>query len=181
MQKDEEVGKVAQATPVVISKALELFLGMIIEEAHKVTADRGSKKVEAYHLKHAIETTETLDFLKEIVETVPDPSAGGTIDVESENADATKKKRGKGKRVGATGEPSTKRRRKKQGEVEAEAEGSGEGDGEIRSEVEHDGDVAMHEDQGIRRKNSEAGYRPPRSMGSEDEDASEDKPFMPRR
>ena len=32
------------------AKALELFLGMIVEEANKVTKDRGSKKVEAYHL-----------------------------------------------------------------------------------------------------------------------------------
>ncbi|KAF8881619.1 histone-fold-containing protein [Infundibulicybe gibba] len=113
MQKDEEVGKVAQATPIVISKALELFLGLIIDEANKVTAERGSKKVEAYHLKHAVETTEMLDFLKEIVEAVPDPSAGGTIDLEMENADAAKKKRGKGKRAGASGEPAPKRRRKK--------------------------------------------------------------------
>ena len=82
MQKDEEVGKVAQATPVVIcaclspfclplapracstaspasvprtdapvaAKALELFLAMIVEEASNVTVDRGSKRVEAYHL-----------------------------------------------------------------------------------------------------------------------------------
>jgi len=68
MQKDEEVGKVAQATPVVIccvfpigisqfapyskptAKALEMFLAMLVEESNKVTAARGSKKVEAYHL-----------------------------------------------------------------------------------------------------------------------------------
>ena len=72
MQKDEEVGKVAQATPIVIceclrealgraveeglvnasraAKALELFLAMIIDEASKVTLERGSKRVEAYHL-----------------------------------------------------------------------------------------------------------------------------------
>jgi hypothetical protein len=67
MQKDEEVGKVAQATPVVIcsfifqccccsnpvvhpAKALELFLAMIIDESSKVTLERGSKKVESYHL-----------------------------------------------------------------------------------------------------------------------------------
>ena len=85
MQKDEEVGKVAQATPVVIcaftrlisgsillmrhiqmfssfrflhaplcypriAKALELFLAMLVEEASNVTTDRGSKRVEAYHL-----------------------------------------------------------------------------------------------------------------------------------
>lgn len=69
MQKDEEVGKVAQATPVVIccvapsgtanplslaeiliAKALEMFLAMLVDESNKVTASRGSKKVEAYHL-----------------------------------------------------------------------------------------------------------------------------------
>ncbi|KAH9023491.1 histone-fold-containing protein, partial [Lactarius pseudohatsudake] len=81
MQKDEEVGKVAQATPIHIAdfitnhtaKALELFLQLVVDEASRVTASRGSKKVEAYHLKHAIETTEMLDFLKELVEGVPDP------------------------------------------------------------------------------------------------------------
>ncbi|KAG6906786.1 hypothetical protein DXG01_012119 [Tephrocybe rancida] len=127
MQKDEEVGKVAQATPIVISKALELFLGLIVEEASKVTVDRGAKKVEAYHLKHAVETTEMLDFLKEIVEAVPDPSAGGTIDLESENAEAAaKKKRGKGKKAAAAGggdaEPPKKRRKKKGADEEAEGE-----------------------------------------------------------
>ncbi|CAL1702669.1 unnamed protein product [Somion occarium] len=114
MQKDEEVGKVAQATPVVISKALELFLAMIVDEASKVTIERGSKRVEAYHLKHAVETVDMLDFLKEIVEAVPDPSAGGTIDLEQEQADKEKKKRGKGKKAEG-GEASTapRKRRKK--------------------------------------------------------------------
>jgi len=117
MQKDEEVGKVAQATPIVISKALELFLGLIIEESHKVSSSRGSKKVEAYHLKHAVETTEMLDFLKEIVQGIPDPSAGGTIDLDGENGEA-KKRRGKGKRAAAGEAGPPKRRRKKKGEAE---------------------------------------------------------------
>ena len=121
-----------------------------------------------------------LDFLKEIVETVPDPSAGGTIDLESENVDG-KKKRGKGKRVGAgaaAGEPSTKRRRKKKGDVETEVEGTGEGDAEMKSE--HDGDAAMHEDSAIQReRNGSPGYRP--RSPSENGDWQEDKPFMPRR
>ncbi|KII84751.1 hypothetical protein PLICRDRAFT_45559 [Plicaturopsis crispa FD-325 SS-3] len=125
MQKDEEVGKVAQATPVVISKALELFLAMIVDESSKVTTERGAKKVEAYHLKHAVETTEMLDFLKEIVQAVPDPSAGGTIDLEGEGADG-KKKRGKGKKNGgagaADGAPPRKRSRKKKVDEEAEVE-----------------------------------------------------------
>ncbi|KIJ47902.1 hypothetical protein M422DRAFT_163286 [Sphaerobolus stellatus SS14] len=95
MQKDDEVGKVAQATPVVISKALELFLSNVVEEAHKVTRSRNAKRVEPHHLKHAILNTPLLDFLKEIVEAVPDPSNGGTLD-ESEPA-PKKRTRGKGK------------------------------------------------------------------------------------
>ncbi|KAH8109070.1 histone-fold-containing protein [Phellopilus nigrolimitatus] len=118
MQKDEEVGKVAQATPVVISKALELFLGMLVDEAANVTLERNSKRVEAYHLKHAIERTDMLDFLKEIVSAVPDPSAGGTIDVEAGKSEA------KRKRAGAAGAP---RRRRRKGEQEEPA-GGDEGD-----------------------------------------------------
>ncbi|THV03907.1 histone-fold-containing protein [Dendrothele bispora CBS 962.96] len=115
MQKDEDVGKVAQATPIVISKALELFLATLVEGAGKVTADRGSKKVEAYHLKYAVETTEMFDFLKEIVESVPDPSAGGTIQLASANAE--KKKKPKGKKAANDGDGAApKRRRKKKTE-----------------------------------------------------------------
>ncbi|KAE9407690.1 histone-fold-containing protein [Gymnopus androsaceus JB14] len=125
MQKDDDVGKVAQATPVFFTKpslsakALELFLALIVEKAGDVTIERGSKKVEAYHLKHAVETTDTFDFLKEIVESVPDPSAGGTIDLDALNAEnASKKKRSKGKKAasatnGEDGAPAPKRRRKK--------------------------------------------------------------------
>jgi len=113
MQKDEEVGKVAQATPIVISKALELFLAMIVEESSKVTVERGSKKVESYHLKHAVETVDMLDFLKEIVEGVPDPSAGGTIDLELEPSEKEKKKRSKGKKAEGGPNPAPRKRRKK--------------------------------------------------------------------
>jgi Dr1-associated corepressor len=43
--------------------------------------------------KHAVETTEMLDFLKEIVQGVPDPSAGGTVELESGEAEPPKKRR----------------------------------------------------------------------------------------
>ncbi|KAF8063365.1 histone-fold-containing protein [Lyophyllum atratum] len=182
MQKDEEVGKVAQATPIVISKALELFLGLIIDEANKVTSERGSKKVEAYHLKHAVETTEMLDFLKEIVEAVPDPSAGGTIDLESENAEAAKKKRGKGKKAAnANGEPPKKRKKKKEeagaeGTAVALGAGMGEGDASMKSEHEHEHEH-MHEDEedGRRSRHVASNYRP-RSPSSDDEFVGQ--PFM---
>ncbi|KAN0111844.1 Histone-fold-containing protein [Russula decolorans] len=133
MQKDEEVGKVAQATPIVISKALELFLQLVVDEAARVTTTRGSKKVEAYHLKHAIETTEMLDFLKELVEGVPDPSAGGKIplDQPGENEHTTSRRKGKKAAANAVDDgdedgnraPPTKRRRRKKKEEVPEVEG----------------------------------------------------------
>ncbi|OCH91539.1 hypothetical protein OBBRIDRAFT_728490 [Obba rivulosa] len=140
MQKDEEVGKVAQATPIVICesqsstrmhpKALELFLAMLVDEASKVTIQRGSKKVEPYHLKHAIETVDMLDFLKEIVQAVPDPSAGGTRDIEQEASDPARKKRGK-RKSGADAEGGTRRRKRKGAEKKEDEEiEQEEGEGE---------------------------------------------------
>jgi len=146
MQKDEEVGKVAQATPIVISKALELFLQLVVDEAARVTTSRGSKKVEAYHLKHAIETTEMLDFLKELVEGVPDPSAGGTVqlDMPGDGEPTSSRRKGKKAATGATDDgdedgaraPPTKRRRRRKKEEVREAD-SGPADGD-RDEEMHD-------------------------------------------
>jgi len=173
MQKDEEVGKVAQATPVVISKALERFLAMIVEEASKVTLERGAKKVEAYHLKHAVETTEMLDFLKEIVESVPDPSAGGTIDLEAEAAEGSKRKRGKAKKNGTaatSGEP--KRRRKRKAAVDADETGEEVGAG---AKSEPEGDTAMEEEED-RDGCVESSHRDQEADWRDDEDT----PYVPR-
>jgi hypothetical protein len=88
--------------------------------------------------KHAVETVEMLDFLKEIVEPIPDQSAGGTIDLDSEealaNSENTSKKRrntNKGKAAATKaavegGEPAPKKRRKKKTDVEATAMEIGE-------------------------------------------------------
>jgi hypothetical protein len=38
--------------------------------------------------KHAIETVDMLDFLKELTESVPDPSAGGTVSMHPESGDS---------------------------------------------------------------------------------------------
>ncbi|KAL0948204.1 hypothetical protein HGRIS_010811 [Hohenbuehelia grisea] len=167
MQKDDEVGKVAQATPIVISKALELFLALTIESASKVTVERGAKKVEAYHLKHAVETTDQLDFLKELVENVPDPSNGGTIDLEQGGDGEGKRRRGKGKKV--EGEATTKKRRKKKGAAEeAEPEDAPNGGGMSDGEG---GDARMDETNGD----------PGRGGGSDDDDEWDDnEPYIPR-
>ncbi|KIM64392.1 hypothetical protein SCLCIDRAFT_1213224 [Scleroderma citrinum Foug A] len=184
MQKDEEVGKVAQATPIVISKALELFLAMIVEESSKVTVQRGAKKVEAYHLKHAVETTEMFDFLKEIVEAVPDPSAGGTIDLDAEAAGgegAKKKRASKARKNGAaaasgtsSGEP--KRRRKRKGTNAEAPEG---GATEQGGGTEAEGDAVMDEDED--REGGESLSNRHRGGGQDgDWQDDEDTPYVPR-
>ncbi|WFD32240.1 H2A super protein [Malassezia sp. CBS 17886] len=78
MQADEDVGKVAQATPVVISKALELFMQDIVACSVEHTRKSGGKRMAPYHLKRATQTNETFDFLKDIVERVQDPLESGT-------------------------------------------------------------------------------------------------------
>ncbi|KAK4687957.1 Dr1-associated corepressor, partial [Tremellales sp. Uapishka_1] len=73
MQLDEEVGKLASVTPVMISKSLECFMQLLIDASCKETRERGSRKLTAYHLKAAINANESLDFLRDIVAAVPDP------------------------------------------------------------------------------------------------------------
>jgi len=85
-----------------------------------------------------------LDFLKEIVEGIPDPSAGGTIDLDSENAENAKKKRGKGKKgvpARETAEPGGGAPRKKRKKGEAPEQPEAEPETEEKSEPE--GDAVM--------------------------------------
>jgi len=97
--------------------------------------------------KHAIERTEMLDFLKELVEGVPDPSAGGTIPLDTPGeGEPTTSSRRKGKKAtsnaaaygdedGARAPPTKRRRRKKEEVREVEAAAATDGD---RDEVMHD-------------------------------------------
>ncbi|KAJ3180490.1 H2A super protein [Geranomyces variabilis] len=77
MRTDDDVGKVAQVTPVLISKALELFMATLIQETCKEARARQAKKLTPAHLKQTIESTETFDFLVDLVANlqVPAPSA----------------------------------------------------------------------------------------------------------
>ncbi|GAQ85901.1 hypothetical protein KFL_002600090 [Klebsormidium nitens] len=72
MQADDEVGKVAVASPVLISRALELFLQKLVDETYKVTIARNAKTVTGSHLKACIEANSDFDFLREVVAQVPD-------------------------------------------------------------------------------------------------------------
>lgn len=73
MQSDEDIGKVAQATPVVVAKALELFMTSLIQESCNQARNRNAKRVSPAHLKQAVKSIEHFDFLIEMVEKYPDP------------------------------------------------------------------------------------------------------------
>ncbi|XP_037272112.1 negative cofactor 2 alpha isoform X2 [Rhipicephalus microplus] len=72
MQKDEEVGKVAAPVPVIISRALELFVESLVTRASEITRSRSAKTLSTSHLKACILADERLCFLKELVSSVPD-------------------------------------------------------------------------------------------------------------
>lgn len=89
-----------------------------------------------------------LDFLKELVEGVPDPSAGGTISLDGPGeGEPTTSSRRKGKKAatgagddgdedGGRAQPPTKRRRRRKKEEARDADG-GPADGD-RDAVMHD-------------------------------------------
>ncbi|KTW28421.1 hypothetical protein T552_01682 [Pneumocystis carinii B80] len=68
MQADEEVGKVAQITPVVVSKALELFMQSIVDETIKQARIKQAKKVTVAHMRSAIHSADQFDFLIHIID-----------------------------------------------------------------------------------------------------------------
>ncbi|KAI9376062.1 histone-fold-containing protein [Aspergillus egyptiacus] len=95
MQADEDVGKVAQVTPIAVSKALELFMISLVTKAAKEAKDRNSKRVTASHLKQAVAKDEVLDFLADIIAKVPDqPSGRKHEDDGSDQNEQPKRKRG---------------------------------------------------------------------------------------
>ncbi|PVU93502.1 hypothetical protein BB561_003254 [Smittium simulii] len=72
MQMDEDVGKMAQATPILISKALELFMQTIIEDVTTQARLASTKRLVPVHLKRTVLEIACYDFLKDIVEKVVD-------------------------------------------------------------------------------------------------------------
>jgi actin-related protein len=103
MQADEEVGKVAQQTPIAVGKALEMFMIALVTKSADVAKEKNSKRVTASMLKQVVESDEQWDFLREIVSKVDaeDKKTGQkraakneSDDTESEDEPAEKKKRG---------------------------------------------------------------------------------------
>jgi histone H3/H4 len=105
MQADEEVGKVAQQTPIAVGKALELFMVQIVSKSADVAKDKNSKRITAQMLKQAVDSNQQWDFLQDIVSKVSEkeePAKTGKAKAETESdeevAEAEPKKKGRGGR-----------------------------------------------------------------------------------
>lgn len=71
MQSDDEIGKIAQATPVVVGRALEIFMANLVELAMLEARKQRVKRVGASHIRAAIEKNEQFDFLVDVVSKYP--------------------------------------------------------------------------------------------------------------
>ncbi|KAF4457642.1 hypothetical protein F53441_460 [Fusarium austroafricanum] len=86
MQADEEVGKVAQQTPIAVGKALELFMIQLVTKSADVAREKGSKRVTAPMLKQVVETDEQWDFLRDIVSRVENEKEGSRSKAKQESS-----------------------------------------------------------------------------------------------
>nr|POF17103.1 dna polymerase epsilon subunit c [Quercus suber] len=95
MQADEDIGKVAQVTPHVVSRALELFMIKLItasaeqaESTGGAGSGKGQKRILCQHMKRAIMATDTFDFLHEIAGKVPDAPSKAKKEAGSDSEEA---------------------------------------------------------------------------------------------
>lgn len=84
MQADEEVGKIAHAVPVIISRTLELFVESLLTKSSHITLSRNAKTLSPTHLKQCIMSESRFDFLKDLVKNVPDISVDENLTNENE-------------------------------------------------------------------------------------------------
>ncbi|XP_041035856.1 dr1-associated corepressor [Cetorhinus maximus] len=126
MQTDEEIGKVAAAVPVIISRALELFLDSLLTKACHVTQSRNAKTMTTSHLKQCIELEQQFDFLKDLVASVPDMQGDNEDNhMEGDKAPRRGRKPGYGRR-NTNGGAGAKAKDKKQSSSESEQEDESE-------------------------------------------------------
>lgn len=67
MQLDDEVGKVSTLAPMLISKALELFLQSIIDDTCVFVKQNNDKRLSNKHLLLAAQKNSQYDFLLDII------------------------------------------------------------------------------------------------------------------
>ncbi len=109
MQADEEVGKVAQQTPIAVGKALEMFMVALVTKSADVAREKSSKRVSAQMLKQVVESDDQWDFLRDIVGRVDNEepkqkggrAAKAESDSEEEGPEKKKPRAGRKKKAAA--------------------------------------------------------------------------------
>ncbi|KFM26525.1 DNA polymerase epsilon subunit C [Auxenochlorella protothecoides] len=108
MQSDEDVGKVAKASPILISKALDDFLSKLLEGSIAVAQQHNAKILNSSHIKAHVQSDPLLDFCREAVAEVPDlPPV--TDEVEAATPRAKKRAKPAAKEEGRTAGPAKPR------------------------------------------------------------------------
>ncbi|CAN6926312.1 unnamed protein product [Brassica oleracea] len=129
MQADEDVGKIALAVPVLVSKSLELFLQDLCDRTYEITLERGAKTVSSLHLKHCVERYNVFDFLREVVSKVPDygqaqGQAHGTGDVAMDDRNISKRRKPISDEVNDSDEENKKSKTQEVGNAKPSGRGS---------------------------------------------------------
>lgn len=71
MQSDDDVGKIATVTPVLVAKALECMMEHVLREAAAVAHQRRTKTVTPQHLKFCVLNNDAFDFLRATLADIP--------------------------------------------------------------------------------------------------------------
>ena len=101
MQADEDIGKVAQATPTATAKALELFMASLTVKAAAEARNGGSKRITVSHLKAAIARDPNFDFLNTVCEQAPDDEKAAKKGGRSKSEDSDDEGQAKVRRKGS--------------------------------------------------------------------------------
>ncbi|KAJ0249411.1 hypothetical protein HA466_0149090 [Hirschfeldia incana] len=126
MQADEDVGKIALAVPVLVSKSLELFLQDLCDRTYEITLERGAKTVSSLHLKNCVERYNVFDFLREVVSKVPDygGQGQGPGDVTMDDRSISKRRKPTSDEVNDSDEESKKSKTQEMGNAKPSGRGS---------------------------------------------------------
>ncbi|XP_064603390.1 dr1-associated corepressor-like [Liolophura sinensis] len=137
MQTDEDVGKVAAAVPVIISRALELFIESLILKANETTQSRHAKTLSTAHIKQTIEAEKKFDFLRDLVACIPDHQTEEDGDT-SNSSDSKKPRAPRQRKSKVDGAGPSRRAQRKNSSDSSHLEVDEDDDEETESDDEHE-------------------------------------------
>ncbi|KAK4788191.1 hypothetical protein SAY86_019510 [Trapa natans] len=154
MQADEDVGKIAMAVPLLVSKALELFLQDLCDHTYEITLKRGAKTLNSLHLKQCVQNFNVFDFLRETVSKVPE-LGGSETTPEDHSASAIKRRKVMGNEENYSNNEMKRNHTIETGQSTTNGRGQGRGRGRGRgSRVSTERDVDVRNDNLVNNQDS---------------------------